>query len=53
MNDFSKPTNEPRFMRIARNVMDVFTPAGIDALLLGFIVGLGSGILFLYWWFQL
>ena len=41
--------NEPRYLRAARVLMDIFTPAGVDGFLLGLCVSLGGGvILFLY-----
>lgn len=40
---------EPRYLRLARALMDVFTPAGVDGFLLGLVVSLGGGVIvFLY-----
>ena len=41
--------NEPRYLRIARSLMDVLTPAGIDGFLLGLVVSLGGGVIFFLW----
>lgn len=46
-------TDEPRYVRVARALMDLFTPSGIDGLVLGFVVGAGGGMLFIYWWLGL
>ncbi len=45
--------DEPRWVRAARALMDVFTPEGMDALVFGIVVGAGGGLLFAYWWFRL
>lgn len=45
--------NEPRYLRVARAVMDLFTPSGIDGFLLGLAVALGGGVIFAYWWWSL
>lgn len=45
--------NEPTYIRLARALMDVLTPEGIDAFLLGLSLALGSAILFAYVYWQL
>lgn len=42
--------DEPRHLRVARALMDLLTPAGIDSILLGFTIGLGGGVIALLWW---
>lgn len=44
---------EPRYLRYARGFMSMFTPEGMDSLILGVGLGLFAGILLIYWWFQL
>jgi len=51
MNDLNEPTGEPRHVRVARAIMDLLTPDGIDSILLGLAVGLGFGVAAVLWWF--
>lgn len=44
--------DEPRYLRVARALMDVLTPAGIDGFLAGFVVAVGSATIFYLWWIQ-
>ena len=45
--------SEPRYMRIARALMDTLTPQGIDGFLLGMAVSLGAAVFFSYWFWSL
>lgn len=45
--------SEPRYVRLARAFMGLFTPSGIDGFLLGMAVALGGGVIFAYWFWQL
>ena len=47
------PAAEPRYLRLARALMDVLTPGGIDGFLLGLAVALGGAVFFSYWFWQL